>query len=32
MLDTKEKVLDFLAEVKDARVTGRSLHPDDNQP
>ena len=32
VLDTKEKMLEFLAELEEARRTGRSLHPDDNQP
>lgn len=32
VLDTKEKVLEFLAEVEEARASGRSLHPDDIQP
>ena len=32
VLDTKEKVLEFLAEVEEARASGRSLHPVDNQP
>jgi len=32
VLDTKEKVLDVLAELEEARRTGRSFHPDDNQP
>jgi len=31
VLDTKEKVLEFLAELEEARITGRSFHPDDNQ-
>ena len=31
VLDTKEKLLEFLAEVEDARAAGRSLDPDDNQ-
>jgi len=32
VLDTKEKVIEFLAELEEARSTGRSFHPDDNQP
>ena len=32
VLDTKDKMLEFLAEVEEARRTGRSFHPDDNQP
>jgi hypothetical protein len=31
VLDTKEKVLEFLAELEEARRTGRSFHPDDNR-
>ncbi len=31
VLDTKEKMLDFLAELADARQNGRSFHPDDNR-
>jgi len=32
VLDTKEKLLEFLAEVEESRATGRRLDPDDNQP
>lgn len=32
ILDTKEKVLEFLAEVEEARKAGRSLDPYDKQP
>ncbi len=31
VLDTKEKMLEFLGEVEQARTEGRSLHPDDNR-
>lgn len=31
VLDTKEKVLEFLAEIEEARQAGRSLGPDDDQ-
>ena len=32
MLDTKEKMLEFLAEMEQAREEGRSLDPLDHQP
>ena len=32
VLNTKEKMLKFLAELEEARKTGRSFHPDDNRP
>lgn len=32
LLNTKEKMLEFLAELEEARKTGRSFHPDDNWP
>ncbi len=32
VLDTKEKVLEFLAEMEQARKDGRSLDPCDRQP
>lgn len=31
VLDTKEKVLEFLAEIEEARQAGRTLGPDDDQ-
>ncbi len=32
VLDTKEKVLEFLAEIEEARKEGHSLDPLDNRP
>lgn len=31
VLDTKEKMLEFLVELAEARRSGRSFHPDDNR-
>lgn len=31
VLDTKEKMLEFLADLAEARRRGRSFHPDDNR-
>jgi hypothetical protein len=32
VLNTKQKMLEFLAELEEARKAGRSFHPDDNRP